>query len=44
MPENQPSEQERIKGLQEELKTLDEELIEAEAKNRLYTLLGQRTR
>lgn len=33
-----------IQQLQDEMKQLDEELVEAEAKNRLYYLLGERTR
>lgn len=44
MPGEQPAEQARIEHLQQEHKVLEEELVEAEAKNRLYTLLGERTR
>ncbi|KAK9808645.1 hypothetical protein WJX72_001158 [[Myrmecia] bisecta] len=44
MPDGQPDAQARVQQLQEEMAVLDEELIEAEAKNRLYTLLGERTR
>ncbi len=33
-----------IQQLQDEMKQIDEELVEAEAKNRLYYLLGERTR
>lgn len=33
-----------IQQLKDEMKRIDEELIEAEAKNRLYYLLGERTR
>ncbi|KAG2493525.1 hypothetical protein HYH03_008339 [Edaphochlamys debaryana] len=33
-----------IQELQDEMKHIDEELVEAEAKNRLYYLLGERTR
>lgn len=33
-----------IQQLQDEMKRIDEELTEAEAKNRLYYLLGERTR
>lgn len=44
MPGEPPDDQARIKALTEESKVLEEELIEVEAKNRLYTLLGERTR
>lgn len=44
MPGDVPDDQARIKALTEESKVLDDELIEVEAKNRLYTLLGERTR
>ena len=44
MPGEPPGDQARIKALTEESKVLEEELIEVEAKNRLYTLLGERTR
>lgn len=44
MPGDIPDDQARIKTLTEESKILDDELIEVEAKNRLYTLLGERTR
>lgn len=44
MPGEPPDDQARIKALTEESKILEEELIEVEAKNRLYTLLGERTR
>lgn len=37
-------EQAYIQQLQDEMKHIDEELVEAEAKNRLYYLLGERTR
>lgn len=37
-------EQAYIQQLQDEMKQIDEELVEAEAKNRLYYLLGERTR
>ena len=37
-------EQAYMQQLQDEMKTIDEELTEAEAKNRLYYLLGERTR
>lgn len=33
-----------IQHLKDEMKILDDELVEAEAKNRLYYLLGERTR
>jgi chromosome segregation ATPase len=33
-----------VQQLQDEMKTIDEDLVEAEAKNRLYYLLGERTR
>lgn len=33
-----------IQHLKDEMKRLDDELVEAEAKNRLYYLLGERTR
>lgn len=33
-----------IQQLQDEMKQIDEDLTEAEAKNRLYYLLGERTR
>eukprot|EP00798_Chlamydomonas_sp_ICE-L_P004200 gene4200-14305_t len=39
-----PEEEAYIKQLQDELKRIDEDLTEAEAKNRLYYLLGERTR
>lgn len=38
------AENEYIQQLQDEMKRIDEELTEAEAKNRLYFLLGERTR
>ena len=44
MPGEQPTEQARVEALQDEQKVLEEELVEAEAKNRLYSLLGERTR
>ncbi|KAL3130594.1 hypothetical protein ABBQ38_008398 [Trebouxia sp. C0009 RCD-2024] len=44
MPGEPPDDQARIRALTEESKVLEEELIEVEAKNRLYTLLGERTR
>ena len=44
MPGEPPDDQARIKALTEESKVLEDELIEVEAKNRLYTLLGERTR
>lgn len=44
MPGEPPDDQARIKALTEESRVLEEELIEVEAKNRLYTLLGERTR
>ena len=44
MPGEPPDDQARIKALSEESKVLEDELIEVEAKNRLYTLLGERTR
>ena len=44
MPGEQPTEQARVGALQDEQKVLEEELVEAEAKNRLYSLLGERTR
>lgn len=44
MPGDIPDDQARIKALTEESKVLEDELIEVEAKNRLYTLLGERTR
>ena len=44
MPGEPPDDQARIKALTEESKVLEEELIEVEAKNRLYSLLGERTR
>lgn len=37
-------EQAFVRELQDEMKRIDEELVEAEAKNRLYYLLGERTR
>ncbi|PNH05351.1 hypothetical protein TSOC_008393 [Tetrabaena socialis] len=37
-------EQAYIQQLQDEMKHIDDELVEAEAKNRLYYLLGERTR
>ena len=37
-------EKEYIQQLQDEMKRIDEDLTEAEAKNRLYYLLGERTR
>jgi hypothetical protein len=33
-----------VQHLKDEMQRIDEELIEAEAKNRLYYLLGERTR
>ena len=44
MPGDIPDDQARIKALTEESQVLDDELVEVEAKNRLYTLLGERTR
>ena len=44
MPGEPPDDQARIKALTEESKVLEEESIEVEAKNRLYEILGERTR
>jgi len=44
VPEEMEPEQTHINKLKGEMKSLEEELVEAEAKNRLYTLLGERTR
>ncbi len=38
------AESEYVLQLQDEMKRIDEDLTEAEAKNRLYYLLGERTR
>ncbi len=38
------AESEYVQQLQDEMKRIDEDLTEAEAKNRLYYLLGERTR
>eukprot|EP00798_Chlamydomonas_sp_ICE-L_P014198 gene14198-20168_t len=43
-PSQLQEEEAYIKQLQDELKRIDEDLTEAEAKNRLYYLLGERTR
>lgn len=43
-PEELSEEQAYIQQLQDEMKRIDEDLTEAEAKNRLYYLLGERTR
>lgn len=44
VPEEMEAEQAHISRLKSEMQSLEEELVEAEAKNRLYTLLGERTR
>ena len=44
MPDGQPDQQTRIKGLRGEMQVLDEELVETEARHRLYQLLAERTR
>lgn len=41
---NSDSELSYIQHLKDEMKRLEDELVEAEAKNRLYYLLGERTR
>ena len=44
VPEEMEQEQAAIGKLKQEMRSLEDELVEAEAKNRLYTLLGERTR
>lgn len=44
IPEELQQEQAHISKLRNEMKSLEEDLVEAEAKNRLYTLLCERTR
>ena len=44
VPEEMEQEQAAISKLKQEMRSLEDELVEAEAKNRLYTLLGERTR
>mmetsp|Transcript_26138 Transcript_26138/g.62178 ORF Transcript_26138/g.62178 Transcript_26138/m.62178 type:complete len:855 (+) Transcript_26138:308-2872(+) len=44
VPEEMEPEQARINKLRSEMESLEAELVEAEAKNRLYTLLGERPR
>ena len=44
MPDGQPDQQARIKGLQAEMRVLEEELVDTEARHRLYQLLAERTR
>eukprot|EP00873_Tetraselmis_striata_P022804 jgi/Tetstr1/443068/TSEL_031126.t1 len=44
IPEELQAEQAHISKLRNEMKSLEEDLVEAEAKNRLYTLLCERTR
>jgi hypothetical protein len=43
-PEQLADEMAYIQQLKDEMKRIDEDLTEAEAKNRLYYLLGERTR
>jgi hypothetical protein len=43
-PEQLSGESDYVTQLQDEMKRIDEDLTEAEAKNRLYYLLGERTR
>ena len=44
MPDGQPDQQARNKGLRGEMQVLEEELVETEARHRLYQLLAERTR
>lgn len=42
--QTRPAAPQWLQGLHDEMATVDEDLLEADAKNRLYQLLGERTR